>query len=463
MPSPKIVIIGAGSASFGPGTLATIIRSPHLKGSQLGLVDLDADGLAKVARTAARMNEAWEARMTIQASVDRRDLLAGADFVIVAIEVPPRETLWRMDWEMTLKHGLRQPYGENGGPGGFMHTCRQVPPFMAIVRDMERLCPGAWLINFSNPLPRITRAITKYSQIKVVGKCHQLDVGYGIAAVLLADRYGIEVPAGLTLHSDPGNVYNIKRMAHLGRHHLVIKAAGLNHFTWIMDIRDRQTGEDLYPALRAGNDQAPAGFEPLSREMFRLFGYCPVPGDTHLSEYLPWLHDPLAKPWERYKLPLYDWGGSEAFRAFSWDMVSKMAEGALSVEGLRDSLSEGAAELIEGIAGNTNYYDETVNIVNKGAIPNLPDHTIVEVPALVSGVGVRGLRFDPLPHPIAELLRREAALVEWVVDAAVTGDRDVALQALLLDPTMDDIGRARAILDDYLTTFADYLPQFNRK
>jgi alpha-galactosidase len=460
MPSTNIVIIGAGSASFGASTLATIIRSQHLKGSQIGLVDLNGEGLQHVAAAAERMNQAWDANMTIRASTDRRELLAGANFVIVSIEVPPREVLWRLDWEIPTRHGLRQPYGENGGPGGLMHACRQIPPIMAIVRDMEELCPDAWLIHFSNPLPRITRAITKYSRIKTVGKCHQIEVGYGLAAFLLAEAYGLEVPAAADLHSDPANAPYIHLLGTAGRQQFQIKAAGLNHFTWIMDIRDRQTGEDLYPALRAANERVRRNFEPLSRDLFSLFGYCPVPGDTHLCEYLPWTHDPTAKPWEHYNLRLYDWGGNEAYRLFSQQMMAQMATGAMSVEGMREAHSEGAVELIEAISGSTNYYDEAANITNGGAIPNLPAETIVELPVIASGSGLHGISMPPLPAPIAELCRREAALVELVVDAAVSGDRAIALQALLLDPMMNDIGRARTILDDYLTTFTDYLPQF---
>ncbi len=461
MPTTKIVIIGAGSASFGPTTLATLVRDPRLRGSELALVDLNADSLATVVRVAERMNESWDARMTIRANTDRKAVLANANFVIVSIEVPPREELWRMDWEIPIKHGLRQPYAENGGPGGLMHACRQIPPFMEIVRDMERLCPDAWLINFSNPLPRITRAVTKYSGIKIVGKCHQINVGYGITAVLLRNRYNIDIPKGINLHSDPGNAGVIHSMADAGRRHINIKSAGLNHFIWLLDIRDKKTGADLYPALRAAIDTAPPTLEPFSMELFRTFDYCPIPGDTHLVEYLPWLHDSQAKPWETYNIPLYDWGGNEAARDFLNDMMAAMAEGRLPVDGMRDAPSEGAVELIAAIAGDENFYDEAVNIPNRGAIANLPDETIVEIPALVSGSGINGVNLGAMPEPVAELLRREAALVEMVVDTAVSGDRQLALQTLLLDPMINDLGRARAILDDYLTSFADYLPQFS--
>jgi alpha-galactosidase len=462
MTATKIVIIGAGSASFGPATVATILGSRALRGSELALVDLDEASLDNMQRAAVLMNEAWESQMVIRASTDRCDVLEGAHFVVVSIEVPPREVLWRLDWEIPVKHGLRQPYGENGGPGGLMHACRQIPPFMGIVRDMERLCPDAWLINFSNPLPRITRAVTKYSSIRTVGKCHQLDVGYAIVATLLAPQYGIELPANLDLHSDPANVPTTRRMAQIGRHHFRIGAAGLNHFTWMLDVRDRETGEDLYPALRAANGEADLGpvFEPLSRDLFRIFDYCPVPGDTHLCEYLAWTHDPLAEPWRQYNLRLYDWEGNEAYRDSSQQLIAQMARGTMSVAGLQDSHSEGAVEIIEAIAGHCGYYDEAANVPNNGAITNLPDTAVVELPAWVDGRGVQPVQLGPLPQPIAELCRREAALVEMVVDTAVTGDRNLALQTLLLDPMINDIGRARAILDDYLTTFADYLPQF---
>ena len=460
MKQTSIVIVGAGSATFGPNTIASLIGSRRLQGSRLGLVDLDRGSLKRVCRVAERMNESWNAGWTIEASTERRDLLCGTDFVVVAIEVPPREKLWRLDWEIPLRHGLRQPYGENGGPGGMMHTFRQIPPLLEIVRDMEELCPAAWLINFSNPLPRLTRAIVKYSEIKTVGKCHQIEVGYAILAVLLRDHYHLSVPESITLHSDPANVDVIRRLAAQGREQFAVKAAGLNHFTWMVDVRDRHSGADLYPLLRETVAEAPAGFEPLSLDLFRAFGLCPVPGDTHLAEYLPWTHDPVSEPWERYALKLYDWEGYEMDRRHGHQRLARMAKGQLSVDNLRDEPSEGALELVEAITLNLNSYEEAVNIPNSGAIPNLPAEAIVEVPGLLSGAGVHGVRLDPLPAPIAELCRREAALVELVVDAAVVGDRELALQALLLDPMIDDIDRARAILADYLDVFADYLPQF---
>jgi alpha-galactosidase len=460
MSSRKIVIIGAGSASFGPTTLATIVRNEALRGSELALVDLNETALDCAARVAQRMSDAWGAAMFVSASTDRTAVLEGATQVIVSIEVGPREALWRLDWEIPMRHGLRQPYGENGGPGGFMHACRQIPPHLAIAHDMERLCPEAWMILFSNPLPRIVRAVSKYSRIKAVGKCHQINVGYALAAALLAAQYGIDVPRGVTLHSDPGNVGVIHTLSEAGRRYFRLTSAGLNHFIWLLGLRDKQTGEDLYPALREAVAKAPPTLEPLSLDLFRVFGLLPIAGDTHLAEYLPWLHDPVADPCRRYELPLYDWSGNEGVRDALHGIMSSMADGALPVDGMREAPSEGATELVTALGGGEPYLDETVNVPNRGAIAGLPDDTVVEVPAVVGPYGIRPVRVGPLPAPVAELCRREAALVEAVVDAAVSGDRNLALQALLLDPMVNDIGRARAILDDYLASFSAYLPQF---
>ena len=134
-------------------------------------------------------------------------------------------------------------------------------------------------------------AVSKYSQVKIVGKCHQLDVGYGLAATILSNKFGFDIPEKLDFHSDSVNTSNIQHMAKLGRTRLNILAAGLNHFTWILDIRDKETGEDLYPELRNLVGEIPYNLEPLSMELFDIFGLCPAVGDCHLSEYLAWTHD----------------------------------------------------------------------------------------------------------------------------------------------------------------------------
>jgi alpha-galactosidase len=409
------------------------------------------------------MNREWDAQMTIESSTDRAGLLPAADFVILSIEPGPREKLWRQDWEIPLRHGLRQPYAENGGPGGFAHAARNIPVLMEVARDMERLCPDAWLINFTNPVPRLCLAATRYTRIRTVGLCHQLHMAYLIALVVLAERWGVQVPPGLDSHPDPRSTFDMGKWVDLAHEKLDVKAVGLNHFIWIVEVRDRATGQDLYPLFRQRYRTTRPDFEPLTRRMFEVFGLCPGPGDSHLCEYLPWGHDPRTKPWETFNLRLYDWAGGEQKRKKRARLAAAMAAGEQSIDGLRQVRSEGVVELIEAIAGNTDAFIPTVNIPNQGYIPNLPDGVIVEVPAVANGAGIHGLGLDPLPESIAELCRREAASAGLVVDAAVTGSREIALQALLLDPMISDFCQADCILNDYLDAYAEWLPQFHRE
>lgn len=464
---PKIVIIGAGSAIFGLGALVRIIRSKRLHGAELALVDTNEPGLRLMTALAEKMNQRWDAGMTITSSTDRTELLPGADFVIVSIQVGQRETVWEMDWKIPLRHGVRQPYAENGGPGAFSHTARNLPVIVGIARDMERLCPNAWYINVTNPLIRLTHAVNKYTTIKSIGLCHQLLWGYAMVGAVLSDRWGIPVPEHFHVHTDADNMPNFIPVALAALEHLDIKAAGINHFSWAYDIRDKQTGEDLYPLLRERwlKDYR-KDFEPLTREMFEIFGLMPTAGDSHMCEYLSYTHDPITKPWEKYDLKLQSWEGNRRRRARRWELAQALVDGTEDLSVLEDLsrhqiLEEPIPEIINAIHFNDNYYNHQLNIPNNGGlIPNLPADAIVEVPGLISGMGVQGLGVPPLPEGIAELCRRELVRSNIVVEAAAKGDRDLALQALLLDPMVTDIDTARAILNDFLTEFAEYLPQF---
>ena len=458
---PKITVIGAGSASFGLNTLGSLLKSARLRGSEIALVDHNPENLQRMLRFAQRVNRQWDAGMTLTAAQERRAALPGSHFVISAIEVPPREALWRQDWEIPLKYGVRQPYGENGGPGGFAHTARNIGPLLQIAGDMEQDCPDAWYINFSNPMVRICDAIRRYSKIKVVGLCHQIKAAYGMAGYLMAGELGIDVPPGkFSTHADPKYWPLVKQIASQAEQLIDIKAAGLNHFTWIVDIRRRSSGEDLYPALRAAWERADPAVEPLTRRVFEAFGLMPVPGDEHLDEYLPWCSDPQTRPWEKYDLELYDWERAVQKRLDEQAWIERMTAGEEPLDRVQQADSEGAVEVIEALALALNEYHQAVNLPNIGQISNLPAGAIVETPALLSGMGIQPLAVGALPEGVAELLRRELACVRLCVDAAVSGDRQKALQCLLLDPVITDLDVARLILDDYLQTYREYLPQF---
>src|SRR5215207_8697491 len=194
----KITVIGAGSASFGENTLSAIVRSKKLRGSALALVDRNAESLAIVGRLAERLNREWDAQFTITSYTNHEAALPDSKFVVNAIEVGARENLWKKDFEIPLKHGVRQPYAENGGPGGFAHAGRNIGSIMHIAHHMEEACPDAWFVNFTNPMIRICDAVNRHSKIKAVGLCHQIYAGYGMVGVALAKDLDIEIPEGLT-------------------------------------------------------------------------------------------------------------------------------------------------------------------------------------------------------------------------------------------------------------------------
>jgi alpha-galactosidase len=166
-----------------------------------------------------------------------------------------------------------------------------------------------------------------------------------------------------------------------------IRAAGLNHFTWILSIHDRRTGEDLYPLFRKRFFELDPKFEPLTRDVFSAFGWCPVPGDTHLCEYLPWVSDAQTKPWEYYNIRLYDWDMMAGIRDFGLDHLNEMANGFQTIEHLLHTDSEGALEMIENQVTATTHYHLAANVPNVGQIDNLPYGATVETPVLVDGAG----------------------------------------------------------------------------
>jgi len=456
-----ITVIGAGSASFGENTLSAILRSKKLKGSILRLVDRNAESLDIIHRLANRLNREWDAGFSISAHSHHKEALDGADFVVSAIEVGPREELWKSDFEIPIKYGVRQPYAENGGPGGFAHAARNIGPVMEIVHDMEQACPDAWFINFTNPMVRICDAVNRHSKIKVVGLCHQILIGYCFVGIVLGKDLGIEVPEGITgMQADILEHPLRNQVVHQTLPLIDLRAAGTNHFSWILSIRDRRTGGDLYPLFRERFASFDPKFEPLTRRVFDAFGLFPVPGDTHLCEYLPWLSDPVTKPWDKYNIRLYDFDVMAGLRDFGLHRLNEMANGDMTINGLLNTDSEGALEMIENIAYAGNHYHLAANLPNAGQVANLPYGTIVETPVHVDGAGIHPIHVGPLPESIAELCRRELAVAQLCVDSAIEGSYEKALQCLLLDPVITDMETAKQILDDYLKTYKEHLPQF---
>jgi alpha-galactosidase len=457
----KIVCVGAGSYSFGLSTLVSLLRSQTLQGSQLILVDRNEAHLSVMFKLISWLNEVWGSGMYIDAFTHHQQALKDAQFVINAIEVGPREGLWETDYRIPLKYGVRQPYAENSGPGGFAHAARNITPVIEIARGMESLCPDAWLINFTNPMARICAAIHRHTRIKVVGLCHQLSAGYALVGKALAKDLDILVPDSFT-STHASHKYSAGMFATYLQtvEKVKITAAGVNHFTWMLALADRQSGEDLYNRFRQRWADLPENFEPLTRRVFDAFGLLPIPGDEHLCEYLPWVSDPLTRPWEKYELELYEWAEHEQDRETQWTELEQTTQTMNNPEEFVPGYSEGALEVIENILTDGNLLWEAVNIPNQGQITNLPMGAIIELPGIINADGVNGTPIGEMPEGIAELLRREISISHLTVDAVVLGDRQLALQALLLDSVIRDMDIAKKVLADYLETYRQHLPTF---
>jgi len=444
MSKTKLVLIGAGSTSFGVSTVADLFQQrEQFAGSSLVLCDVNVPKLEQVLRLAQRLNAATGNPFTLDAVTDYRDALPGAGFVLVSVEVD-RLDRWKQDWQIPFKYGVKHVLGENGGPGGLAHALRTVPLVLNIARAMQELAPDAWLINYVNPLTRVCLGVTRYSSIKTVGVCHQINKGYALAGQVL----GL-APYAHDHFPDAAAVRELKKQ-------LDIKQSGLNHVTWIYDLRERSSGRDLYPEFRARLKDMPADWEPLSRRLSDTFGLFPATGDGHVGEY-------FAYAAETSDLKGYDFD-DRAHEGTALDAKVRAAgeDGASLEEFLAHESGERGINIAAAILNDLNQYELSVNVVNNGALPGLPDWAVVEVPAVVSGAGITPLRVPPLPAGITAILNQQVAIQDRAVEAAVHGDRQAALQALLLDPVTPGYAASEKLLDELLDTHARYITPFRR-
>lgn len=422
----KIVIIGAGSAIFGLSMLKDAFSTKSLWGSEIILVDINEAAVKKMAEAARRINDELNAGYQISYTTDRREALPNADFVVLSIAID-RVKMWKKDFSIPQKHGVQHVLGENVGPGAVFHTMRNLPIVLDICADIEKLCPEALLINFTNPESRLCIAIKKYTNVKAVGLCHQIKAGIDIVSTLT----DIDIE------------------------HIDVKAWGLNHFTWMIDIRDKRTGDDLYPLLREKEAQYDPEYAKLTRFIFRHYGLLPTSGDGHLGEFFPFSHELIASDG-------YDFDAYEKRRQGIVDTLDGIISGEVPVDDTLISPSgEKAFNIIDGIINNTNELILSVNIPNKKYITNLPTEAIVEVPAVVSGNGVNGLALGELPRGIAAMCKTQIDIQHLVVDAGVSGDRNLVLQALLTDPNIPSANAAMGIYEDLMEVNQPYLPQFS--
>jgi alpha-galactosidase len=407
----KIVFIGATSMSFGLSMLRDVFSGDELRGSTLTLVGRNPQTLEQTAALAHLLNERTGAGLVIEHTADRRAALDGAGFVVNSTAID-RNRLWKLDWEVPRKYGIRHTLGENGGPGGLFFTLRTLPLVFDIVRDMQDKCPKAMFINFSNPENRIVLALGKYTTTPVLGLCHGIFMGHGDVAHMLGRKY----------------------------EDIEVWGAGLNHSQCLMHIRDAKTGEDLYPLLREKEKGFDPAFMPLTRQVFCAFGYWMTCSDDHLGEY-------LAYGWEGGEHG-YDFAGDERGRAWFAETLTKVLAGETPPADWLTPSGERGAAAIGGVLHNKKRMLESGIVPNRGAIPNLPDDAAVEVPVLADAAGIHPVSLGPLPDAIAKLLAIQVNVQKLAVEAAMRASKEIALQALLIDPVVNSATAAVKLLDE---------------
>lgn len=420
MKSLKIVFIGAGSMSFGIPTFRDIFSNKQLKGSTSSLVDIDEENLERMYALALKMNEASGLEIKIEKTMERKDVLVGADFVINSLAIE-RCDLWKQDFNVPIKHGIRHCLGENGGAGALFFTMRTFPVIMDIVHDMEKLCPNAWFLNFSNPETRIILGVNMFSKIKCIGLCHGIFMAqHDMAKILGREANTIEV-----------------------------FGAGMNHFQWIMSIRDKATGEDLYPEFREKEKSFDETFEPYSRKMFNFFGLYPTCSDDHLGEY-----------------QAYGYEAGEHGYNFEWDeqdrirMKNEIAEVVAGTKDVNDWLTpsgEQAIEVVTSIFFNERKNIPSAIVYNDGAISQLPNDIAVEVPITVDADGVHKRIVRGMPDGVIGLMNMQVSAQRLSIRAAAMGSKELALQALLCDPTINMTKAAVAIVDELFEINKPYI------
>ena len=434
----RIVLIGAGSTNFGLGTVSDLFKSQVFQGSTIILHDINKEALRKTENIALQFKEQKKININIEAHLSRKDALQDADYCVISIEVGDRFELWEQDWKIPQQFGIKQVFGENGGPGGMFHSMRIIPPILEICEDISRICPDAIVFSYSNPMQRICHTVTtKYPKLKFTGLCHE------IASM---ERHLPEI-----LNTPFSNIE--------------IKAGGLNHFSILVEAKFKDTGKDAYPEIRKkvpeyfkdlintwdGQVSKPGAERGVFFELFNRYNYLPITTDSHLGEYLQWAysvadHEGILDFYNKYKKKCSTFYDSEETYRDYFEIDGKM--------------NERIVPILEGVVADLDHEEPAVNIPNKGFIEYLPDGIVVEVPAVINNNGVSGIKLENYPKSFATLLLNQVSVIELTTAAILQHSKDIALQALLADPVVDNVGAAEKMLDTILnlqSTYLDYL------
>jgi alpha-galactosidase len=446
----QVTIIGGGSYQWTPELMADLFGTESLRGLHLVLEDIDPAPLAKMEPLANKLSEAMEAKATVSATTDQRRALEGADFVIVTISTGGFASM-AFDLDIPARHGIPQSVGDSVGPGGINRALRNIPVMAGIARDVEDVCPDAWLLNITNPMTVLTRTVTEVSRCKVVGLCHEVGNWCWDVALML------------------GLPHEAVRPTVSGVNHLPVVPSveidGADGLPLLRQLADEVGGlESLRP--RPDWDEAPqfskldfARRHRLQLTLLDRWGAIPAANDRHVAEFLPSILTEDS-----------GWGAEYGIELTTIARRQEHQDGYVAdvdawLAGTKDLQTWPSGELpapiIDSLLTGTRR-EVPVNIANHGQCPDLPPGAMVESICVVDETGVRGRDAASLPAPFAELVRRHVATQELVVRAALDGDRSLARAAFMLDPLAGrgSLGVTERMVDELLEATARWLPQF---
>jgi alpha-galactosidase len=425
---PRIVLVGAGSVEFTRNLLGDFLSYPELRDAEIVLHDIDGDRLATAERMARWTAGALGATPRVSGSLDRREALAGADFVVNTIQVGGARAT-QIDFDVPARFGLRYTINDTINAGGVLRGLRTIPVVLGIASDMAEACPDALLLNYTNPMGMLVRAVDESIGTPTVGLCHSV-------------------------------YWTVHRLAeYLGVPFDEVDAlsAGVNHLAWILRLEHR--GTDLYPALHSFVGSGLVPDDDLVRaDLFRRFGFYPTESSEHHAEYNPWFI-PKGQV-EPFNIPIGEYLSRVANNLDEYAETKRKLDAGEPFE--IEMSGEYAAVIVHAITTGSPARI-VANVPNEGGrlIPNLAAGACVEVPALVDGLGVHPVAVGPLPPQCAAYTRPAVDCQELTVEAALTEDRDLVYHAVLTDPQVQaalSLDEAWRMTDELIAAEAEWLP-----
>ncbi len=448
----QITIIGGGSYQWTPELLADLLGTPSLHGAHIVLEDIDPVPLEKMEALGHRVGQSLDAKATFATTTDQRAALESADFVIVTISTGGFESM-TADLDVPARFGIRQSVGDSVGPGGISRSLRNIPVLVGVAKDMEEVCPDAWLLNITNPMTCLTRAVCRETGIKAVGLCHEVG------------NWSMDLAIAL------GRPAEAVRPTVAGVNHLPVVTAldvdGEDGFAILAEMVAEAGGlAALTPTPGRPEAEQFSRLDFVQRHVLKLtllekWGAIPAAGDRHVAEFVPWVLTEASGWGADYNIELTSIARREEHQQGYIADVDAWLDDTKELQTWPSG--ELPALVIDSLVTGTPR-QLPVNIPNAGQVPDVPADAMVESICTIDEEGVRGRDVAPLPPFYAELVRRHVAVNELTVAAALEGDRSLADAAFFLDPLAGrgDLHRTEEMVDELLAATARWLPQFER-